>query len=182
MPGRPSPVPSWQITPQCGEPFAPLGDHRPGEQLDWQVVIRLVAHCCTRTRRRGRRAAPADDLQRPLPGLPVGGEEGGRPGQCRSRRRPPQGKPDAAARLEKANATWDNAITVIDEARKEQAQAPGLQEPARKRPPPWTADGTGSPPAAITRWRAFSQDFRIRTPDLPQHDPEGVPGCGPPGR
>jgi transposase len=41
-------------------------------------------------------------------------------------------KQDAAARLEKAYAAWDGAITVIDETRKKQMQAPGLQEPARK--------------------------------------------------
>lgn len=41
-------------------------------------------------------------------------------------------KQDAAARLEKAHAAWDGAITVIDETRKKQMQAPGLQEPARK--------------------------------------------------
>jgi transposase len=38
--------------PECGEPFTPLGDHWSGEQLDWQVVVRVVAHC----RRRYRRA------------------------------------------------------------------------------------------------------------------------------
>ena len=38
--------------PECGEPFTLLGDHRSGEQLDWQVTVRLVAHC----RRRYRRA------------------------------------------------------------------------------------------------------------------------------
>ena len=38
--------------PECGEPFTPLGDHWSGEQLDWQVTVRLVAHC----RRRYRRA------------------------------------------------------------------------------------------------------------------------------
>jgi transposase len=37
--------------PQCGEPFAPLGDHWSGEQLDWQVIVRLVAHCRRRYRR-----------------------------------------------------------------------------------------------------------------------------------
>ena len=37
---------------ECGEPFTPLGDHWSGEQLDWQVTVRLVAHC----RRRYRRA------------------------------------------------------------------------------------------------------------------------------
>jgi transposase len=38
--------------PECGEPFTPLGEHLSGEQLDWQVIVRLVAHC----RRRYRRA------------------------------------------------------------------------------------------------------------------------------
>ena len=41
-------------------------------------------------------------------------------------------KTAAAARLEKAYAAWDDAITVIDEARKKQMAAPGLQEPAKK--------------------------------------------------
>jgi hypothetical protein len=41
-------------------------------------------------------------------------------------------KAAAAARLENAREAWDTAITVIDEARKKQAQAPGLQEPAKK--------------------------------------------------
>jgi transposase len=38
--------------PGCGEPFTPLGNHVSGEQLDWQVIVRLVAHC----RRRYQRA------------------------------------------------------------------------------------------------------------------------------
>ena len=38
----------------------------------------------------------------------------------------------AAARLEKAHAAWDDAITVIDAARKKQMAAPGLAEPAKK--------------------------------------------------
>jgi len=38
----------------------------------------------------------------------------------------------AAARLEKAHAAWDDAITVIDAARNKQMAAPGLQEPAKK--------------------------------------------------
>ena len=29
--------------PDCGEPFTLLGDHWSGEQLDWQVIVRLVA-------------------------------------------------------------------------------------------------------------------------------------------
>jgi transposase len=38
----------------------------------------------------------------------------------------------AAARLDEAGAAWDEAIGVIDEARKKQMHAPGLQEPAKK--------------------------------------------------
>ncbi|HEV2254463.1 MAG TPA: transposase [Streptosporangiaceae bacterium] len=38
--------------PECGEPFTLLGDHVSGEQLDWQVIVRLAAHC----RRRYKRA------------------------------------------------------------------------------------------------------------------------------
>jgi len=38
----------------------------------------------------------------------------------------------AAARLEEAGAAWDEAIGVIDEARRAQMTAPGLQEPAKK--------------------------------------------------
>ena len=45
---------------------------------------------------------------------------------------PAWGKQASAGRLEKAHETWDAAITVIDETRKEQAKAPGLQEPAKK--------------------------------------------------
>lgn len=41
-------------------------------------------------------------------------------------------KEAAAARLEKAYGAWDEAITVIDQARKKQMAAPGLQEPAKK--------------------------------------------------
>jgi transposase len=39
---------------------------------------------------------------------------------------------EAAARLEEAAAAWDEAIGVIDAARKTQMTAPGLQEPAKK--------------------------------------------------
>jgi len=38
----------------------------------------------------------------------------------------------AAARLEAAGAAWDEATGVIDEARRTQMNAPGLQEPAKK--------------------------------------------------
>jgi transposase len=41
-------------------------------------------------------------------------------------------KTAAAARLEKAYRSWDDAITVIDDARKKQMAAPGLAEPAKK--------------------------------------------------
>ena len=50
----------------------------------------------------------------------------------RPRRPPAQEEAAAAARLEKAHAAWDDAITVIDETRKKQAAAPGLQGPAKK--------------------------------------------------
>lgn len=46
---------------------------------------------------------------------------------------PPAGKKRAAAeRLENAHGDWDTAIGVIDETRKKQMEAPGLQEPAKK--------------------------------------------------
>jgi transposase len=46
---------------------------------------------------------------------------------------PPAGKKKAAAeRLESAYEGWDTAAGVIDETRKKQMQAPGLQEPAKK--------------------------------------------------
>jgi transposase len=38
----------------------------------------------------------------------------------------------AAARLKKAHETWDTAVTAIDQSRKKQMTAPGLQEPAKK--------------------------------------------------
>ena len=37
--------------PECGEPFTLLGDHWSGEQLDWLVTVRLVAHCRRRYKR-----------------------------------------------------------------------------------------------------------------------------------
>ncbi len=57
--------------PECGEPFAPLGDHWPGEQLDWQVIVRLVAHC----RRRYKRACSCrvqGTVMAPGPGKAIG--------------------------------------------------------------------------------------------------------------
>jgi transposase len=44
----------------------------------------------------------------------------------------PREKEQAAARLDGAYAAWDQALAVIDEARKKQMAAPGLQEPAKK--------------------------------------------------
>jgi transposase len=38
--------------PECGEPFTLLGEHVSGQQVDWQVIVRVVVHC----RRRYRRA------------------------------------------------------------------------------------------------------------------------------
>ena len=45
--------------PQCGEPFSPLSDHWSGEQLDWQVIVRLVAHCRRRYKRECSCRVPA---------------------------------------------------------------------------------------------------------------------------
>ena len=51
----------------------------------------------------------------------------------------------AAARLEEAGAAWDQALAVIDEARKKQMAAPGLQEPAKKALATLDRDGTAWP-------------------------------------
>jgi transposase len=37
--------------PECGQPFAPLGEYWSGEQLDWQVIVRVTAHCRRRYQR-----------------------------------------------------------------------------------------------------------------------------------
>jgi transposase len=37
--------------PRCGESFTSLGDHVSGEQLDWQVIVRVVVHCRRRYKR-----------------------------------------------------------------------------------------------------------------------------------
>jgi len=57
----------------------------------------------------------------------------------------------AAARLEEAGAAWDEAISVIDEARKKQMTAPACKSRRRKHSPPWTANGTAWPPTATIR-------------------------------
>src|SRR5258705_5267595 len=41
-------------------------------------------------------------------------------------------KEQAGAALDRAYAAWDQALAVIDEARKKQMTAPGLAEPAKK--------------------------------------------------
>jgi transposase len=46
--------------------------------------------------------------------------------------RAPREAAAAAARLDEAGAAWDEVIGVIDEARRTQMTAPGLQEPAKK--------------------------------------------------
>ncbi len=30
--------------PRCAQPFTVLGDHVSGEQVDWQVIVRVVVH------------------------------------------------------------------------------------------------------------------------------------------
>jgi transposase len=44
--------------PECGKPFERLGDHV-AELVDWQVTVRLVAHCRRRYRRACRCPVPA---------------------------------------------------------------------------------------------------------------------------
>jgi transposase len=53
--------------PECGEPFTPLGDHLSGEQLDWQVIVRLVANCRRRYKRECGCPGPATVM---APGAP----------------------------------------------------------------------------------------------------------------
>src|SRR5689334_5263616 len=63
--------------PECGEPFTLLGEHVSGQQLDWQVIVRVVAHCRRRYRRACGCRVPATVM---APGPPKAGPE-------RSRRR-----------------------------------------------------------------------------------------------
>jgi transposase len=37
--------------PRCARPFTVLGDHMSGEQLDWQVIVRVLVHCRRRYKR-----------------------------------------------------------------------------------------------------------------------------------
>jgi transposase len=57
--------------PECGEPFTVLGDHWSGEQLDWQVIVRLVANCRRRYKRKCRCPGPLT-VMAPGPGKAVG--------------------------------------------------------------------------------------------------------------
>jgi transposase len=45
--------------PGCGEPFTPLGTHLSGEQLDWQVIVKVVVNCHRRYKRECRCPGPA---------------------------------------------------------------------------------------------------------------------------
>ena len=45
--------------PECGTPFTGLGSDHVTEVLDWQVIVRLVAHCRRRYRRACRCPVPA---------------------------------------------------------------------------------------------------------------------------
>ena len=68
--------------PQCEEPFARLGDHVV-EQLDRQVVVRVVAHCRRRYRRACGCRVPAT-VTAPGPPKAIGrGEPAGYPGTGR---------------------------------------------------------------------------------------------------
>jgi len=68
--------------PECGEPFTPLGDHWSGEQLDWQVIVRVAAHC----RRRYKRACDwvAGEISAPSRARPCTSEFMLRPAVSRS--------------------------------------------------------------------------------------------------
>jgi transposase len=59
--------------PGCGEPFTVLGDHWSGEQLDWQVIIRLVANCQRRYKRARRCPGPVTVM---APGPPKAAGKG----------------------------------------------------------------------------------------------------------
>jgi hypothetical protein len=64
----------------------------------------------------------------------------------------PREASDAAARLAEAQASWDAALTAIDEARKTQMAAPGCKNQRRRRLPRWT--GVGRPGLPLVRGTA----------------------------
>jgi transposase len=53
------------------ELFTPLGDHVSGEQLDWQVIVRVVVHCRRRYRRTCGCGVPAT-VMAPGPARAIG--------------------------------------------------------------------------------------------------------------
>ena len=72
------------------------------------------------------RVAGAD--QEPLRGARAAHDRLGGGRRARRRGKPPRRRPGWS----EAGAVWDEAIGAIDEARKKQMTAPGLQEPAKK--------------------------------------------------
>ena len=107
-----------------------------GKKADGLVNLYCWAHIRRLLRAgRGREPRPADVLDGRVAGPDQGPVRRSRRahGRLAGRRRPrAAGSAAAAARLEEADAAWDDAIAVIDEARKKQMAAPGLQEPAKK--------------------------------------------------
>jgi len=90
----------------------------------------------------------------------------------------------AAAGLESAHRAWDTAITAIDTARKEQATAPGLQEPAKKALA--TLDREWNGLAAHRQYSMISLDNNaaeraIRRPSSPARTPTAPTPMTPPG-
>jgi hypothetical protein len=63
----------------------------------------------------------------------------------------PREAADAAARLAESRAAWDDALAVIDEARKSRQQPLACRNPRRRRSPHWSGNGTGWPRTATTR-------------------------------
>ncbi len=57
--------------PRCGLPFTVLGDHVSGEQLDWQVIVRVVVHRRRRYKRTCDCRVPAT-VMAPGPGKAIG--------------------------------------------------------------------------------------------------------------
>src|SRR5260370_6861751 len=90
----------------------------------------------------------------------------------------PREKEAAAARLEAAYAAWDTAIAAIDEARKKQMTAPGLQAPAKKSLA--TLNREWDAPAAHPGYPRIGLDNNpahrmIRAPVLPRKNPDRPP-------
>jgi transposase len=155
--------------PECGTPFTGLDSDHLTELLDWQVIVRVAAHCRRRYRRACSCRVPATvtasgppkaigkglftngfiamllterfvagrSMNSLVTGLSRQGAEistATLAGTCAQAGALLASLADAITERsrEKAHEAWDTAITVIDEARKQQTQAPGLQEPAKK--------------------------------------------------